>query len=158
MIDIWITKWIIKMMVDFSLLAVIFATPIFTQGSFFWGTLYIYITYINVGCYYKYSLMLSHKALYNVTTNTKNIRTVVCANTKGHLLGTSPTRNLTIPNLILDPPLTKNLTIPCLFYVKNVFHRASSKVIIKNFSQQISRKCIIKLRARFTQHFRERGG
>jgi len=75
--------------------------------------------------------MLSHKALYNVTTNTKNIRTVVCANTKGHLLGTSLTWNLTIPNLILDPPLTRNLTIPCLFYVKNVFHRASSRSSLK---------------------------
>ena len=117
-----------------------------------------YIPYINVGCYYKYSSMLSHIALYNVTTNTKNIRTVVCANTKGHLLGTSLTWNLTIPNLILDPPLTRNLTIPCLFYVKNVFHRASSKVIIKNFSQQVSRKCKIKLRASFTKHFCERGG
>ena len=131
MIHIWITKWIIKMMVDFSLLAVIFATPNFHSRKFFWGTLYIYITYINVGCYYKYSLMLSHKALYNVTTNTKNIRTVVCANTKGHLLGTSLTWNLTIPILILDPPLTRNLTIPCLFYVKNVFHRASSRSSLK---------------------------
>ena len=102
---------------------------------------YIYITYINVGCYYTYSPMLSYIALYNMTTNTNNIRMVVCANTKGHLL---------------DPPLTRNLITPCLLNVENIFHHASSKVIIKNFSQQISRKCKIKLRASFTQHFRER--
>ena len=96
---------------------------------------------INVGCYYTYSPMLSYIALYNVTTNTNNIRTVVCANTKGHLL---------------DPPLTRNLITPCLLNVENIFHHASSKVIIKNFSQQISRKCKIKLRASFTQHFWER--
>ena len=104
---------------------------------------HIYITYVNVGCYHTYSPMLSYKALYNVTTNTNNIRTVVCANTKGHLL---------------DQPLTRNLITPCLLNVENIFHHASSKVIIKNFSQQISRKCKIKLRASFTQHFWERGG
>ena len=91
--------------------------------------------------YHTYSPTLSYIALYNVTTNTNNIRTVVCANTKGHLL---------------DPPLTRDLITPCLLNVENIFHHASSKVIIKNFSQQISRKCKIKLRASFTQHFWER--
>jgi len=76
-----------------------------------------------------------------VTTNTNNIRTVICANTKSHLLDTS---------------LTRNLITPCLLNTENIFHHSSSKVIIKNFSQQISRKCKIKLRASFTQHFWER--
>ena len=89
-----------------------------------------------------------------MTTNTNNISTIVCANTKD----TSLTRNLIIPCLILDTFLTRIFIIPCLLNVKNIFHHASSKIIIKNFSQKISRKCKIKLRASFTQHFWERRG
>ena len=87
-----------------------------------------------------------------MTGNTNNIRTVVCANTKGHLLDTSLTRNFTIPPSYTE--FYNTLSLKCQKY----FPSCNIKVIIKNFSQQISRKCIIKLRASFTKHFWERGG
>ena len=114
---------------------------------------HIYITYINVG-YITHIHRRFHIYIYIMWPPTPIISGRLFAQRQKAICQTPLLQGC----LILDTSLTRNFIIPCLINVKNIFHHASSKAIIKNFSQQISRKCIIKLRASFTQHFWERGG